>query len=184
MKQMAESLQSAQQSLQQAGQKSASGQQGEQEASDAEMGKEFQPGRQGSGQQGQQGQQGQASGNKGGGQGQSKQGGSSGQGSQASSSGNGGALGGPGRGAGGSVGPQQPLPGVKRDVLWRGTDNPNGKRNTKSYMGTPDPTQDKAAYYSVVPERVKAAEASLNREEIPTGHKKQVRDYFDSIQPH
>ena len=51
-------------------------------------------------------------------------------------------------------------------------------------MGTPDPTQDKAAYYSVVPDRVRAAESTLNREEIPTGYKKQVKDYFESIQPH
>jgi hypothetical protein len=72
---------------------------------------------------------------------------------------------------------------VKKDTLVKGMDDPRGKKISRSYMGTPDPSQDKAAYYEVVPERIKAAEASLNREEIPLSHQKQVRDYYDSIQP-
>jgi hypothetical protein len=50
-------------------------------------------------------------------------------------------------------------------------------------MGTPDPTKDEAAYYSIVPDKVRAAEASLNREDIPTRYKDPVRQYFQAIQP-
>jgi hypothetical protein len=92
-------------------------------------------------------------------------------------------MGGPGIGQGGGVGPQDPLPGKKKDQLVNGKQDPNGQRLTRSYRGTPDPTRDKGAYYSIVPERVKAAEASLNREEIPTAVKRPVQRYFESIQP-
>ena len=154
MQQMAQALQSAQQSLQQAGQQQASGQKGE--ASEAQMGKE--PG-QGSGQPG--AQQGQAQGSRNGGKQSSPSTG----------------------GFAGSAGAQQPLPGKKKDSLVRAAVNDKGEKLSRSYMGTPDPTKDKAAYYSMVPDRIKAQEASLNKEEIPTGYKKQVRDYFESIQP-
>lgn len=167
MEQMSQALQSAQQSLQNAGQQSAK----KDEASDEEMGQE--PGQGGqSGQSGQQGKSGQQGG---------QQGGQSGSGRGGRSKGAG--LGRPGLGVGGSVGPQQPLPGVKKDELVRGSVNPKGEHLSRSYMGTPDPTKDRAAYYQVVPERVRAAEASLNREEIPAGHRDQVRKYFDSIRP-
>lgn len=86
-------------------------------------------------------------------------------------------------GVSGRVGGMQPLPGKKKDQLVRGTVNDKGKKLQRTYMGTPDPTQDRAAYYSVVPDKVKAQEASLNKEDIPTGYKKAVRDYFNSIQP-
>ena len=167
MQEMTEALQSAQESLQQAGQQSAQNDQ-EGEATEDEMGKEFKPG--GASQGGQQGQQ---AGQKAGGQ---KPGGQPNPGS-------GGGMGGPGRGAGGSAGPQQPLPGVKQDKLIKGMEDARGKKLSKGYMGTPDPSQDRAAYYSIVPEKVRAAEASLTREESPAGHKKAVRDYFDAIQP-
>jgi len=169
MDQMSQALQSAQQSLQNAGQQSA---QKQGEASGEEMGQEFGQG----GQSGQGGQQGNKSGQQGG-----QQGGKSGNGRGGRSKGGG--LGGPGIGAGGSVGPQQPLPGVKKDQLVRGSVNPKGEHLSRSYMGTPDPTKDRAAYYQVVPDRVRAAEASLDREEIPAGHRDQVRKYFNSIQP-
>jgi hypothetical protein len=158
MREMSEALQSAQQSLQQAGQPSAQG--GDpSEASESEMGEEYQPGNSGSQQAG----------------------GSSGSGRPGS--GNGGGLGGPGIGQGGSVGAQQPLPGVKKDSLVKPMVNERGQKMQRTYKGTPDPTQDRAAYYEVAPESRRAAEASLNREEIPAGYKKQVRDYFESIQP-
>lgn len=155
---MAQSLQSAQQSLQQAGQ-SAGSKPGE-GASQSEMGQEFQAGKSG----------------------QPKPGSGSSQGSMAKGQKPGGGLGNAGIGMGGGVGPQQPLPGKKKDELVKGLVNDKGQRLSRTYMGTPDPTQDRAAYYSIVPDKVRAAEASLNREEIPTGYKKQVRDYFDSIQ--
>ena len=167
---MAKSLQSAQQSLQEAGQQTAQGQQGQQgqagqqgEASQAEMGQEF--------------GQGQAVSSSSG----SNSGSDPGQRGQATSRGSG--RGSPGIGVGGNVGAQQPLPGVKQDKLVKGMQDPKGQNLSRSYMGTPDPTQDKAAYYSIVPEKLKASEATLNREDIPTGYKKQVRDYFESIQP-
>jgi hypothetical protein len=92
-------------------------------------------------------------------------------------------MGAAGIGQGGNAGPQQPLPGKKNDVLVPGTVNPRGKQLSRHYYGTPDPTKDQAAYYSIVPDKVKAAEATLNREEIPTAVKKPVQRYFDSIQP-
>jgi hypothetical protein len=173
---MSQSLQSAQQSLQQAGQQTAQGGQGGQKGQ--------------SGQGGQAGQQGESTeqemGKEPGSQqsSSSQQSGSSkGQGSSQNASRSGGrGSSGPPMGYGGKVGAQQPLPGVKKDELVKGSVNDKGQKLTRTYMGTPDPTQDKAAYYSVVPERVKAAESSLNREDIPAGYKKQVRDYFDSIQ--
>jgi hypothetical protein len=97
---------------------------------------------------------------------------------------NGGGLGNAGIGQGGHVGPQQPLPGVKKDELVRGTVNEKGDKLTKSYKGLPDATKDKAAYYQVMSDNKKAAEASLNKEEIPAGYKEQVKQYFNSIQPH
>ncbi len=171
MKELSESLQSAQQSLQQAGQKQAQNGQQDGQASESEMGQEM-----GSGQSGQQ-----ASGQ--GGQQGSQSGGKSGQANGSKGAGSGSGMGGPGRGAGGSAGPQQPLPGVKKDTLIRPELDPRGKKLQRTYMGTPDPTQDRAGYYQVAPESKRAAEASLNREDIPVGYKKQVRDYFDSIQP-
>ena len=65
----------------------------------------------------------------------------------------------------------------------KGTVNERGQQLSRTAVGTPDPTRDRAAYFSVVPDRARAAEASLNREEIPAGHKKTVRDYFRSIAP-
>lgn len=165
MQQMARALQSAQQSLQNAGQQQAQSQsgQGKQEATRAEMGQEF-------------GQSSQASGG-------ARQGGQS-AGSKSSSRTPGSGMGKAGIGAGGHAGPQQPLPGVKKDRLVQGVVNDRGEKLSRSYKGVPDPTKDRAAYYSIVPERIRAAESTLNKEEIPTGYRKQVRDYFESIQPH
>jgi hypothetical protein len=166
---MAQSLQSAQQSLQQAGQQAAQGQQGQQgqagqqgEASQAEMGQEFGQGQSAS---------------------SSSSSSSSDPGKQGQATARGSGRGNPGMGVGGNVGAQQPLPGVKQDKLVKGMQDPNGQKLSRTYMGTPDPTQDKAAYYSIVPDKLKASEATLNREDIPAGYKKQVRDYFESIQP-
>ncbi len=169
--------------MQQAGQQMAQGQgqgKSQDDASDEAMGQGFSSGQSG-GQSGSQsaGQNGQGQS----GQGQSGgNGGKSGQGGQPAS-GSGAGMGGPGRGAGGRAGPQQPLAGVKKDTYVPGMVDPRGKKLSRSFMGTPDPTQDRAAYYQVVPERIRAAEASLNREEIPTSYRKQVRDYFEAIQP-
>ena len=178
---MSEALQSAQQAMQNAGQQQAQGQKGEQgEASQEDMGQEF--GSQGQGQGGQK----QSGGQKGQGQGQggsAGQGGKTGKGAgQSAGSGSGGGMGGPGRGAGGGTGPQQPLPGPKKDLLMPYKMG-QGKKLIRSFKGTPDPNRDRAAYVDIVPEKLRAAESSLNREEIPAGHRKQVRDYFDAIQP-
>jgi len=173
MQQASQSLQSAQQSLQQAGQQMAqNGQQAE--SSDKEMGAEFRPGQ---GQNGAGQQPGQGKGGKSGSQG------TSGQSGKKAGQGSGAGMGGPGRGMGGNAGRQQPVPGQKHDVLVPGTRDPKGQQLSRSFMGTPDPTQDRAAYYSIVPDKVRAAESSLNREEIPTGYKDQVKTYFESISP-
>jgi len=170
MAQASQALQSAQQSLQQAGQGTKMAQ-GQQSATDAEMGQEM----------GQSGQQGQSAGQ---GQGNGKNGSQS-AGSQGGqkSSGKGAGMGGPGIGAGGHAGAQQPLPTPKHDVLVPGIKDPKGKQLSKVYMGTPDPNADRAAYYTVVPEKTRAAEASLGREDIPAGYKSAVKTYFESIQP-
>lgn len=165
--------------MQQAGQKQDQQAQGDQgDSSEEEMGKEFGQGQgQGQKQSSSQSGQGQGQGGKAG------QGGKTGQGAgQSASSGSGGGMGGPGRGAGGSAGPQQPLPGQKKDTL-APYQVGQGKKLTRSYKGTPDPNRDRAAYVEIVPEKIRAAESSLNREEIPAGHRKAVRDYFDAIQP-
>lgn len=170
---LSKALQSAQQSLQQAGQQQAGN--GQNEASQEEMGQEFGQG----GRQGQQGQQG-----RGQGQGQqASQGAGSKGGQRGSRSASGTGMGGPGRGVGGNAGAQQPLPGKKRDVLVSGTVDSRGKQLSRTYRGTPDPNKDRAAYYSIVPEKVRAAETALNREDIPTPVKKPVQRYFESIQP-
>jgi hypothetical protein len=160
---MAQALSSAQQSLQRAGQEP-----GEQdESSEAAMGRE--PG----------------SGSKPGqGNGQLSAGGparSSDSAQNGRSRARGSGRGGPGIGYGGNIEDQQPLPGAKRDLLVKGNVDPRGKKLTRSYKDTPDPVKDRAAYYEVVPDKVRAAEASLNREEIPAGYKRQVRDYFEAI---
>lgn len=179
---MSKALQSAQQSLSQAGQQQQA-KAGQNESSESEMGQEMGQGKQGqSGQQGQQGQGGQQgkggqAGSQGQGQGKGQQNGGQGQ-----TKGSGGGMGKPGRGIGGNAGAQQPLPGQKKEVLIPGTPDSHGKQLSRSYMGTPDPTKDRQAYYSIVPEKVKAAEASLNKEDIPTPVKKPVQKYFDSIQ--
>ena len=172
---MSQALQSSQQAMQQAGQKTekqASSEDGE--ATESEFGKEFKAGESGD-------KQGEGEGQKPGGKNGKKPGGQGG--SQASTSpGSGKGMGGPGRGAGGSAGAQQPLPGAKKDTLLP-YQMGKGDKLTRSYRGTPDPNRDRAAYVEIVPERTRAAESSLNREDIPVGHRKQVRDYFNSIQP-
>jgi len=168
---MAQALQSAQKSLQNAGQEQA----GQSESTEEEMGQEFRPGgSQSSGKQGSQGQgQGAGSGSQ---PGKGRRSGST------PGSGTGQGMGGPGIGAGGGAGTQQPLPGVKQDKLFRGTENPNGRKLSRSFKGLPDPTQDKAAYYQVNGEARRAAEASMNREPIPSGYQKAVKTYFEQIQ--
>jgi hypothetical protein len=175
---MSQALQSAQQSLQQAGQQSAQNgggkKQDQEESSDSEMGQEF--GSKSGGSPGQKsGSQSSSSSQ------QMSQGGSP-NGNRSNNRGKGGGMGNPGQGQGGNVGPQQPLPGPKKDELVKGTLDPHGKKLSRSYMGTPDPTHDRAAYYQIVPDRARAAEASLNSEEIPVGQKDQVKRYFQSIQ--
>lgn len=188
MNEMSQTLQAAQQSLQNAGQQSAQNQQEPKDKQDQQSQQTQQS------QQGQQEKSGSAQEKTGEGPGssgqQTAQG--SGQNGQAAGSQGGKAMG-AGSGAGPGVGgsrngrvpgqPVTPLPRVKQDQLIRGDVNRRGTHTSRSFMGTPDPTKDQAAYYQVVPERVRAAEASLNREEIPAGHREQVRRYFESISP-
>lgn len=64
-----------------------------------------------------------------------------------------------------------------------GTRSQNGNELQISMTGDPEPTKSNAPYYQVYQTSKRAAESALNKENIPATYKKQVRDYFDSIQP-
>jgi chemotaxis protein histidine kinase CheA len=49
--------------------------------------------------------------------------------------------------------------------------------------GDPDPTNASTPYYQTYQSSKKAAESTLNKENIPAAYKEQVRDYFNSIRP-
>lgn len=49
--------------------------------------------------------------------------------------------------------------------------------------GDPDPTNAATPYYQAYQSSKKAAESTLNKENIPAAYKEQVRDYFNSIRP-
>lgn len=71
--------------------------------------------------------------------------------------------------------------------------NPNtkvtGKRSGPSLdvqittKGDPEPTKSATPYYQVYQSSRKAAETSLDKENIPAAYKEQVKEYFDSIRP-
>ena len=57
-------------------------------------------------------------------------------------------------------------------------------RETMSYFrGAPDQATATVPYYEVYGDYAPAAESALNREDIPATYKKQVKDYFDSLNP-
>ena len=64
-----------------------------------------------------------------------------------------------------------------------------GQRGNKSddltiiTKGDPDPTNAATPYYQTYQSSKKAAESTLNKENIPAAYKEQVRDYFNSIRP-
>jgi hypothetical protein len=98
-------------------------------------------------------------------------------------SGAGGALGGPGRGAGGKIPPVgAPTPGKKIDTMIAGQKG-KGEQLIIPYRGAPDTADPKAAWYETYPSARRAAEDALNKERIPPGHQKQVKEYFEAIQP-
>lgn len=112
------------------------------------------------------------------GQGQGKGGQPSGAGG-----GSGGGLGGPGIGVGGRVPPVGgPMPGKKIDTMVKGTKGP-GEEMIRPFRGSPDRANPRASYYDVYPSARQAAEDALNKEPIPSGYKKQVKEYFDAIAP-
>jgi hypothetical protein len=114
------------------------------------------------------------------GEGAPKGGSSGGQGSIPGSSG---ALSGPGRGAGGKIPPVgAPTPGKRIDTLVPGQKG-KGEQLVMPFRGAPDPTDPKAAWYETYPSAKRAAEDALDKERIPPGHRKQVKEYFEAIQP-
>jgi hypothetical protein len=97
--------------------------------------------------------------------------------------GSGGGLGGPGIGVGGKVPPVGgPMPGKKIDTMVKGTKGP-GEEMIRPFRGSPDRANPRASYYDVYPSARQAAEDALNKEPIPSGYKKQVKEYFDAIAP-
>jgi hypothetical protein len=58
-----------------------------------------------------------------------------------------------------------------------------GKETVSYFRGAPDQATAATPYYEVYENYAPAAESAMNREDIPTAYKKQVKDYFDSIQP-
>jgi hypothetical protein len=114
--------------------------------------------------------------------GTAKNGSSNGQkGSSSSSPGPG--LGGPGLGVGGKIPPiGAPTPGKKIDTMIPGQKG-KGEQLVIPYRGSPDVSDPKASYYATYPSARQAAEDALNKERIPPGHQKQVKEYFDAIQP-
>lgn len=59
------------------------------------------------------------------------------------------------------------------------------KRGTDSYAEIKAPTKvgsrTSVPYSKVLPGYRKAAEAAMNKNKVPTKHKKRVKDYFDSL---
>lgn len=58
-----------------------------------------------------------------------------------------------------------------------------GAFDTSLVRGAPERGSAAQPYYEVYSTYRRAAEDALNREEVPATYKKQVRDYFDSLQP-
>jgi len=95
----------------------------------------------------------------------------------------GGGMGGPGIGAGGKVPrPQGPLGVSKTDSLIPGTPG-KGPELVRPVRGAPDRADPRASYYEVYPSARRAAEDALSREQVPSGYRKPVKEYFDSIAP-
>jgi hypothetical protein len=104
-------------------------------------------------------------------------------GANGGSPGGGGALGGPGRGAGGKIPPVgPPTPGKRVDTMIQGQKG-KGEQLVMPYRGVPDPADPRASWYETYPSAKRAAEDALNKERIPPGHQKQVKEYFEAIQP-
>jgi hypothetical protein len=58
-----------------------------------------------------------------------------------------------------------------------------GKETVQFIKGAPDKADAKVPYYEVFGNYAPAAESAMNREDIPSNYKKQVKDYFDAIRP-
>lgn len=58
-----------------------------------------------------------------------------------------------------------------------------GKETVSFVKGAPDKASSSVPYYDVYERYAPAAENALNREDIPSNYKKQVRDYFDALRP-
>jgi hypothetical protein len=58
-----------------------------------------------------------------------------------------------------------------------------GKETISYFRGAPDKADAKVPYYEVYGQYAPAAESALNREDIPTNYKKQVKDYFEALNP-
>jgi hypothetical protein len=58
-----------------------------------------------------------------------------------------------------------------------------GPELVRPVRGAPDRANPRASYYEVYPPARRAAEEALSREQIPSGYRKPVKEYFESIAP-
>jgi len=65
----------------------------------------------------------------------------------------------------------------------KGKRGEKGKETISYFRGAPDKANAKVPYYEVYGQYAPAAESALNREDIPSSYKKQVKDYFDALNP-
>lgn len=73
--------------------------------------------------------------------------------------------------------------GKTPDTRVKGRRGDKGKETVSYFRGAPDQATASVPYYDVYGSYAPAAESALNREDIPTTYKKQVKDYFDSLRP-
>ena len=73
--------------------------------------------------------------------------------------------------------------GKTPDTRLKGRRGEKGKETVSFFRGAPDQAAASVPYYDVYGAYAPAAEKALNREDIPLTYKKQVKDYFDSLNP-
>jgi hypothetical protein len=73
--------------------------------------------------------------------------------------------------------------GKTPDTRLRGRQNERGKETVSFFRGAPEGAAASVPYYEVYNAYAPAAEKALSREDIPQTYKKQVKDYFDSLNP-
>ena len=73
--------------------------------------------------------------------------------------------------------------GKTPDTRLKGRRGDRGKETVSFFRGAPEGAAASVPYYDVYKSYAPAAEKALSREDIPLTYKKQVKDYFDSLNP-